>query len=219
MFRALFENYAILKEHFDMLILGGHRYSNGCEPIRMVYQKAFGRKIPLLDIYESEMRIKHNPIEGLITLVGPYDDLGEYPTGFISVGDRVMCVNHFTDEITKGIPDGYQREYIEQVYNVINSVISMDKFYRSDHDAIASPHVALIRLYPFYLTFHHALKIGFLNNQDVSSLFIHILEREILYGEEQIKKLIDSLESNPYSIDSCDVYRTMTCCGQLDLFT
>ena len=45
--------YSLLKHHFDKLILGGYPryfYGNGLEPIRDTYEKAFNRKINLLDV-------------------------------------------------------------------------------------------------------------------------------------------------------------------------
>lgn len=212
------QNYSILKDHFDKLILGGHRYGNGLEPIRDSYKTMFNLGIGLLDVYQTNFSIKNNPLDGIITLVGPYGkDVDEYPCGIIQCGNNVYVVDHFVDDILRGISDDIAKEYAYHIYGVINRVVSMDAFFKSDSDAYANPFIATIKCIPFYLTYHHVRDTGLLEKVSIS-LFEDLLEKYIVSSGEDIDSIMNSISSSRYCTDYESIYRIMTDKGTIPLF-
>ena len=103
-------NYENMKNHFDKLIKGGYPTSHGLESIRSVYEDAFNKKINLYDVYQTNLKVSTNPVGGLITLIGPYND--NLPEGFIMNEDgKVYYVKQFTNDIMKDIDKDALKKY------------------------------------------------------------------------------------------------------------
>lgn len=209
--------YVALKHHFDKLLCGGYQtnyFGSGFEPIRDTYERAFGRKINLYDVYQTAIGISHNPINRIITLIGPEND-EPISTGIMMSGPDIVSVNTFTEDIFKGIPESEAGNYISEVYNSIANVVSMDRFYASDTIARENPYMTFIKACPFYLTFHHVKECCPHLLKD--KVFMEILEKYIVTGEDA-EKVLDSVKSTKFNQDSEIIYATMTCKNSVDLF-
>lgn len=205
--------YAVLKKHFDKLFVGGYP-GNGFEPIRTVYETAFDRKINLFDVYQTDLRCAHNPVNGIITLVGP--DEGETPYGTMMCNDSIVHVCVISEDFLKGISAEGFKEYVNFVYNSMHNIVVRDRFYWTDEDARANAYVSFIKCVPFYFTWHHC-KTHLQHIFQVEP-FKELMEKFILSDEEEESKVFESLKSAKYSEDPCIIYRTMTCAGTVDLF-
>ena len=209
--------YITLKHHFDKLLCGGYQqnyYGSGFEPIRDTYERAFGRKINLFDVYQTALAIPHNPINRLITLIGP-NNCDDIPTGIMMSGSEITCVNTFTEDIFKGIPESEAGSYINSVYESMENVIVMDRFYADDHTARRNPYMIFIKSCPFYFTYHHIKECApHLLKKDI---FMTLLEKYIATGEDA-EKVLESISTNKSSQDSELIYATMTCKNTIELF-
>lgn len=210
--------YVALKHHFDKLLCGGYQqnfYGSGFEPVRDTYERAFGKKINLFDVYQTALGIPHNPINRLITLIGPNGSDLDIPTGIMMSGSEITCVNALTEDIFKGIPEKDASIYVNAVYQSIQNVIMMDRFYADDRTARENPYMIFIKACPFYFTFHHIKECA--PHLLKEKVFLTILEKYIATGEDA-DKILESISSVKFSPDSEIIYSTMTCKNSVDLF-
>lgn len=219
--------YEPLKYHFDRLMLGEpinalntriQKINSGLEPIRTTYEKSFGININSLDVYETNISLKNNPVSRIITLVGPFGENGDdYPCGVMYSNGEIVCVNHFSDNINRGLSREEVPVYAGEVYAIMDTIVSMDQLCKSDLDAINNPYITLLKSYPFYFMVNHLKSIGMINELP-GDFFLSILEKYILYDRDDIKMLMDSLLYSEYSNDPEVIYYQMTCGNRILLF-
>lgn len=216
-------SYFILKEHFDNLLKGRFPRSTGMEPIRDTYEESFGMNINLLDVYQTNVSIKNNPMHGIITLVGPEKEDTIIPTGFISTRNSdVFYINHLTEDIFMQNTDN-EKYYINSVFNTIRDIIKRDRFYEpSEELARKNPHCVLLYVYPFYLTFHHiahtwpeALKEKYFYN--ILESWYTDITRDSEYNKSIIDKCLESIYQSKYTTNPNQVYSIMTCNNTIEI--
>ena len=199
--------YAILKQHFDKLLVGGFS-GTGLEGIRDVYERMFNRRINLYDVYQTNLRFNHNPVGSIITLVGPdlKDDDPEIPEGFMPYEKGIGLVSLMSDDILKGVRSEDANWYSNAVYKAIDSVISKDPFYGGDMAARNNPHTAFLRLAPFYFTYHH------LDSCAPSAIDYDVLHNlvEKYITTDDIDKIIDTVKKDKYTTEEEGIYYTMS---------
>lgn len=205
--------YAILKHHFDRLIFSSS-IGTGLEPIRDTYEVAFGMKIHQFDIYQTQLKSSRNPINAIVTLVGPEQER-TVPTGIISSANDICSVSVFWDDIFKGIRSEDGPSYINTVYHAMDNVVMMDRFYASDIVARENPHMTFIKACPFYFTYHHIKES--LNHLLDEKVFIELLEKYIA-NPDDVGEIMKSISTRKYSADPEVIYSTMTCNGTIELF-
>lgn len=203
--------YTVLKEHFDRLINGGFPYSNSLEPIRDTYEEMFERKINLYDVYQTPIKISTNPINGIITLIGPEDD--ELKEGIMPNDRDIVSVNVMPESILKGISEDMSSWYINKVYKSIQNVVMVDRFFiKSPHARLVdNPFIVFTKCISFYLTFHH-IKDSAPEAFD-ENIFKDILCKYIALDDIDVDKIYESTNSNKYTDDVNRIYLIMTANG------
>lgn len=205
-------DYAIIKEHFDRLFIGGYPYSNGLEPIRDVYEQMFDRKINLYDVYKTDFtKFRNNPTDSITTLVGPEPNESEnFPDGFIPCRNSITFVNVLPESIFKGIDQDQASWYINSIYNCIDAIVSKDSFY-GYRSARNNPHTAFLRLIPIYLTYHHVLDCASYLIDD--EIFQDIIDRDVTN-----ENLLEQLKNSKYSTIEEEIYSMLTDKNKIQLF-
>lgn len=203
--------YALMKEHFDKLVLGGYPQNTGLEPIRSVYNHTFNMGINRHDIYQTSILIPTNPINAIVTLLGPAkgkDDI-DIPTGLIGENEnKVYYVNHITNDVFKN-PDKYGKDYIENVFDTMHMMIKFDRFYLDPFKyGINNPYIATIYSYPIYFTFQH-IRTALPDLMD-NTAFVDIMEKYYM-EKEYIPKVIEGLKTCRYTDDPQKIYSIMSC--------
>lgn len=206
-------NYAVLKQHFDKLIKGGHPTSSGLEPIRDTYETSFNTKINLYDVYKSRIGVSTNPIGSIVSLVGPEADL---TTGIMLSNNEIVCVNQFPSDILRGL-DSSDTWYIRYVYDAISSIMSMDRFNLPDSMALDNPYITMIKALPLYFTFYHVKESAPLLMDASESAFKDIIEKYVVYGDD-VATLYDSLNTRKYTQDFETAYAILTVNNSIELF-
>lgn len=201
-------NYENMKIHFDKLIKGGYPPSHGLEPIRSVYEDTFNMKINLYDVYQTDLKVSTNPVGGLITLIGPYND--NLPEGFIMNEDgKVYYVKQFTNDIMKDIDKDALKEYTNCVFYCMREIVEFDAFkVGNERFASYNPYLVTVFAYPLYFTFHH-IKSCFPTLLD-TDLFIDIIEKHYM-DTEYAASVLNSLNDHKYTTDPNKIYNIMTC--------
>lgn len=205
--------YSVLKTHFDSIFTGSY-HSNGLEQIRDVYSYAFGTKIHLYDVFQTQLRVSNNAVNKIITLIGPDND--DLKRGFIPCLGALNCVSVFSKEYLKGFNESNIDAYVMDVYNAMCNILTADPLYNvSDSVARANPYCAFLKICPFYFTYHH---IAYVDPDLISKCeaFEHILEKYICDSEDA-PKVLKSIGSHKYSTDFEDIYRVMTCNNTIDI--
>lgn len=206
--------YVVLKQHFNKLIFGGYPASNGLEPVRDSYAKTFGKKINLYDVYRTPFRAAGNPIESIITLIGPDDPNGEMSEGIIACEREITSINIISESILKGIDETMIDEYTQEVFNAMKRVIEMDRSYKSSAQAKGNPYLQVVRFLPLYLTFHHEFEC--ISNVMNERVFLDLIEKYYVAGDSAVK-LLESMKTKKYTEDIAEIYNTLTCDNTIDL--
>lgn len=205
--------YAVLKKHFDKLIYGAG-YPGGLEPIRDTYERAFNIKINLYDVYQTNSKFYRNPLNGIITLIGPKSN-NVIPSGIIPCNNDVFSVNVFDEDIFKDSDSIDAESYIYDVYKSMKNVVEMDTFYSCDSKARENPYLAFIKCCPLYFTFHHIKDTKpELLKKDV---FIDLIEKYIVVASDS-NAIYESMLSTKYSTDIDIIYNTITAKNTVELF-
>lgn len=209
--------YAAMKTHFDRLLTGNYsnNYFRGAEPIRSTYLKAFGKQINMYNIHETAFRVDTNPnIKSLISIVGPITDDRDLPEGIMMCDTGLAHVSVFASEINRGINAESVYDYVNSVYNYMDTIIRSDSFYQPDSIARDNPYMKLVKFFPFYFTFHHIKECapGYLGTE----AFINILERYLVNGQESIEKLLKCLSEGKYSTDAFSIYNAISVGGEIE---
>lgn len=208
-------NYSKMKLHYDMLIRGSYPRNNGLESIRSTYENAFNTSINLFDVYESTLQVSNNPINRLITLVGPDSSEKKLPKGIIGLDDENCAfIDIITNDILKGDTDAMtMRDYIDMVFSSMCQIVNAGPFelsFSSNHTPLkVQPNIILLRSYPFYFMFHH-IKESFPNRFRLD-YFNSILSRHYASNSEEIEKILTSIDEHKYSTDPDRIYSIMTC--------
>ena len=209
--------YAVMKTHFDRLLTGNYsnNYFRGAEPIRSTYLKAFGKQINMYNIHETAFRVDTNPnIKSLISIVGPITDDRDLPEGIMMCDTGLAHVSVFTSEINRGINAETVDDYVNSVYNYMNTIIRSDSFYQPDSIARDNPYMKLVRMLPFYFTYFH-IRTSAPEYSD-HEVFALLLEKYLVDGAESIEKLLNYLSERQYSSDMNLIYNSMTVNGEID---
>ena len=207
--------YADLKIHFDKLFVGGYP-GNGLEQIRDVYKYAFGNKIHLYDIYQTNLRVGNNSICRIVTLIGPEND--DIKSGIIPCIDSINCVSVFNKEYLQGLTSNNINSYIADVYDAMVNIMIADPLYNvSDPIARYNPYCAFLKCCPFYFTYHHIKYVNPDIIDNCTEQFTNILEKYICDAEDA-PKVMESIAASRYSTDFEEIYSTMTCKGTVELF-
>lgn len=209
--------YAAMKTHFDKLLTGnyGNNYFRGAEPIRSTYIKAFGQQINMYNVHETAFKVETNPcIKSLISLIGPISEDRELPEGIMMCDTGLAHVSIFTAEINRGISADNVDSYVETIYSYMDTIIRSDLFYQPESIARSNPYMKLVRLMPFYFTFHHIKDCapGYLGTEAFTSL----LEKYLVNGQESIEKLLKHLSGGKCSSDAFAIYNAMTIGGEIE---
>lgn len=210
--------YNNLKYHFDRLIIAPIPVNSVGDPIRDVYKRVFNQKVGLYDVFRTEISVPTNPIRYAISLINTKE-----PDENIELTDGIMFSNYdivhtsvFEKEIRGNISESDASGYINKVYKIMDSIISMDAMYTSDKFARDNPYMVYVKVLPFYLTFHHVKdSLPTLMKEDV---FKNILEKYIIADPESIDKVMTSIKRNRYSSDIEQIYTIMTCNNSVKLF-
>jgi len=206
--------YFVLKDHFDKLLLGGYP-GNGLEQIKDTYQFAFGTKIHLYDVYQTNLRVMNNPINKIITLVGP--DNPDLKMGIIPCLDDMNCVSVFDKEYFMGLTTESINDYAMQVYSAMVTIVSADHLFSlvDPISRMSSPYSSFLNFCPLYFTFHHIKTVAPDLMCDCNT-FISILDRYTC-NEEDAEKILDFLYKSKYSPCFEDIYSAMTCNNTVEL--
>lgn len=210
--------YLVLKKHFDKLIKGGFPQSNSLEPIRDNFARAFGRQINLFDVYRDPVNCKHNPIHGIVTLIGPSDKIDEYelPEGIMADGRDISFVSVISEDIFKGFSNSSEKaSYAASVYDAMYRICQLDRFWLPDEHARINPYPTVVKCLPLYLTYNHVREcVGI--DDELNESFENLLEKYIV--TDGADKVMESLASSKFSADCDDIYSIMTCKRSVDLF-
>lgn len=209
--------YNDMKIHFDRLLLGTHTnsYFKGAEPIRLTYNKAFGKQINFYEVHETFLRIDSNPfIKSIITLIGPEDDQRDLPEGMMMTEFGVSSVNIMTNEIYRGVSSSNVKSYTDSVYYAMDNIIQTDVFYKPEYIAKFNPMMKVIRMLPFYFTYYHIRDCA--PTYFDSENFRTYLEKYLINGQESIDKLLNHLIERRYSDDLYTIYNVMTVNGEIE---
>ena len=214
--------YHVIKDHFDGIMNGTRIKGNGLEGIRDVYEDSFGTRISKYDVYTTNLRMSTNPISQIITLVGPADPdlkIGIIPT-ISMTGSGLACVSLISKDFLNGFDANNVAEYIHTIYHSIENIMIADRLYSMpDRIAINNPYCIFLKCYPLYMTFYHMLTIGG-NMQDcyiqAVDEFKDIVDKYIVSGDDS-EKVLKSLTDSKYSENFEDIYRALSCKGEVEL--
>lgn len=207
--------YAVLKEHFDKLIgSNSFPYNIAIEPIRDTYEEMFGKKINLYDVYQTPISVSTSPINGIITLVGPETD--ELHDGIMPNGRDLVSVNIMPESILKGIYPDMSSWYINNVYTSMQNIVMMDRFFsKSAHAKLMNnPFVTFTKCVAFYFTFHHVAEFVSQYNDQV---FKDILSKYVVFDDEDVDRVYESISSSKYTDEINEIYNIMTLGGTIKI--
>lgn len=209
--------YVAMKTHFDKLLKGeySNNYFRGAEPIRSTYEKAFGQQINMYNIHETSFKVESNPcIKSLISIVGPITDDRVLPEGIMMCDSGIAHVSVFDTEINKGIMAENIDSYVNTIYGYMDAITRSDSFYQPEPISRSNPYMKLIRMIPFYFTFHHIKEYDYEYLR--MPIFHLLLEKYILSDNDCIDKLLTNLSKGKCSSDPCVIYNAMTVNGELE---
>ena len=206
--------YAAIKKHFDGLMRGSINTTvSGLAQIKDTYELAFGTKIHMYDVYQTSVKLPNNPINKIITLVGEKDD--SIKTGIIPCLNDICAVNILDKDYFMGLTLDNVNEYVMFVYqSMCNIMIGCPMYNLSDKIAMNNPYVAFLKVCPFYFTYHH---LKYVNPNVLDCLALKEILEKYICDVEDIPTILHSIQSNKYSEDFEDIYKTMTCNGTVEI--
>ncbi len=208
--------YSTMKNHFNELYRGAYKKSNGLEMIRNIYKDMFSKKIGMYDVYESSINTDTNPVDTIVSLVGPRPE--DYiPSGLIRYYKRTGVVNIIPNTyLDEGITKETFKSYINIVYNAMNNIVRFDNLWLPDREAADNPFSVFIKSCPFYFTFHHAMEC--IPEMIVEEEFKNLLLKNLVSDDEEADAILNSISGNKCSNKMEDIYKIMTVSNSVDLF-
>lgn len=206
--------YVNTKLHYDKIIdhiiRDVDKESHSSDLIKKLYLEAFDINTDHFNIFRSAVNNTNNPICSMITFVDDgYSENNIPPEG--TTMDYVGLL--YADVIPKKfiINDNYKEEYIRKVFNTIIEIVKLDILYKDDCFAQKNPYSLLLRLLPFYKTYHH-IKTSRISILDTDLFNAILCENNIVCNEDDASLILRSLDTSGwYTDEPWRIYNIMTC--------
>ena len=206
--------YIALKNHFDRVFKSGHP-GNGLEQIRDTYFYAFNKFLGQYSIYQTPIRLANNPVNTLVTLIGPQSD--NIPVGIVPCLNTINSVSCFSNEYFLSIDSSNISKYIDDIIQSMESTMSADSLYNCDPSV--GPYIKFLKTLPMYLTYHHVKGINSeLVNSQKSQFCEWMLKHMICKSEKDAESIFDSISENKFVSTFEKIYKVITCENTISLF-
>ena len=205
--------YGALKTHFDKLVnINFLENPFATDLLKRLYLEAFGIKTGMYDVYRTNIYNCNNPIKSIVTFIGDTESEKIPPEGVVMDYHGLVYVNVLNKSIlNNGI------EYINKIYKSIDDVVKLDILYRDIDFAKNNPYCMLLRLIPFYKTFHH-IKISKPDMMDKDIFKALLLDEKIVNNDDDAELLLKSISTGRYTDEPWRIYNTMTCNNSIRVF-
>lgn len=212
----MYHNYGNLKVHFDRLIMAPPVASHVTDPIRSLYHEAFNRKITLFDVYRTHLKMKHNPVNNIIALVGD-DDHKPITTGVMADYDGLVYIEAFSEDILKPMDKDAARKYIRQIVKDMDVIVSQDPLFNNLEFAKNNPYAMYLRVIPLYVAFHH---IGTVmpNALDWGIFEEIIVDKQMAVKGTHEDNILRSMIAGKYSDEPWSIFSAVSCSNSIKLF-